>query len=195
VKAPTPASAADRRAEYRALAINPAYEPLARWTCPTCSAASPRSATRCSSCGSMGPAWMPEGAPAQLERPVTPRIVRVGTGGREGGQSIVEFAIVMPILMLLLLGIAAVGIYQLAAVQQASASNTIAGWSAANPAATEEERDSFTQAVTACPVTAVYSAELVTVTVRCPTIAGQIVPALPTTITTVATGYVPSPTP
>jgi hypothetical protein len=107
------------------------------------------------------------------------------------GQALVEFALVAPILMLMLLGVLAGGLYFLAATQQASASSTIAGWAAAHATADPADLASFAATVSTCPVAVVYAPNLVRVTLSCPTIAGQLVPALPTTVVTTATAYVP----
>jgi hypothetical protein len=115
------------------------------------------------------------------------------------GQAIVEFALVFPIMCLLLLGVLAGGLYFLAGVQQASASTTIAGWAAANPTADPDDLAAFAASVSACPAAVVYAVNLVTVTLSCPTIAGELVPALPRVVVTTATAYVadasPSPAP
>ena len=97
--------------------------------------------------------------------------------------------------MLMLLGVLAGGLYFLAATQQASASSTIAGWAAAHATAGPDDLAAYARTVSTCPVAVVYAPNLVRVTLTCPTIAGELVPALPRTVVTTATAYVPDPTP
>lgn len=114
---------------------------------------------------------------------------------RQRGQAIVETALAFPILMLILLGVIGTGLYFLAGVQQASASTTIASWIGANPTADPDALAAYAATVSTCPVAVVYAPNLVTVTLSCPTIAGEILPMLPKTVTTVAKAYLPSPAP
>jgi hypothetical protein len=102
------------------------------------------------------------------------------------GQALVEFALVAPILMLLLLGVLAGGIYYLAAVQQASA--TIAAWAGKHPA---DDLAAFSGGVSDCPAVAVWGEHVVVVTLSCPSIAGELLPVLPTSIVTTASAFVP----
>jgi hypothetical protein len=192
-RAPTELAAAERRAEFRALARDPRYEPRATWRCAICEDVNLASSTRCSTCGSQGPSWMPP-RPRQANRPPAPIIVRVDHR-QERGTVLVELALATPVLLLLLLGVLGAGILFLGAVQQASASNTIAAWAGEHADATEDEREAYSSTVTSCDVDTVYGEDLVTVSITCPTIAGRIAPALPTTITTTATAFVPSETP
>jgi hypothetical protein len=190
-RAPTDRAAAERRAEFRALARDPAYQPRSTWRCSVCESSNASSSTRCTTCGSLGPSWQPESRQA---RPIVPIIVRVDRR-QERGVVLVELALATPVLLLLLLGVLGAGILFLGAVQQASASNTIAAWAGEHADATEAEREAYSSSVTSCDVDTVYGEDLVTVSITCPTIAGKIVPALPTTITTTATAFVPSETP
>jgi Flp pilus assembly protein TadG len=111
------------------------------------------------------------------------------------GQALAEFAIVAPVLMLMMLAVLAGGLYFLAAQSQASSTSTIAGWAAANPTADPDDLAAFARTVSACPLAVDYAPNLVRVTLTCPTIAGELVPALPRTVVTTATAYVPDPTP
>jgi hypothetical protein len=115
--------------------------------------------------------------------------------GTSRGQALVEFALVAPLLMLMLLGVLAGGLYFLAAVQQASDTGTLADWYAANPDAPPGEWTAFADAVCPCEGCATVAAEahIVMVTVECPCIAGELLPFLPRTVVTTATAYVPSP--
>jgi hypothetical protein len=162
---------AERRARLRALALDPAYEIPRVWRCDTCGDRSPLSATRCRTCGGMTASEIRE------------------------GQALVEFAIAAPVMMLILLGVIGVGLFFLAGIQQATGSSTIADWAAANPSAPPADLAAFETSVSSCPVTVVYTAQKVTVTLTCPTIAGKLVPALPNDITTIASAFVASPAP
>lgn len=113
------------------------------------------------------------------------------------GQSLVEFALVAPLMMFLLLGVLAAGFAFLGAVQQAAGAAEIARWAAANPEAPTEAFDAFAARVAPCgPATAAYEPDLVTVTLTCPTIAGQMLPGImPTELVSTASAFVPTPTP
>lgn len=118
-----------------------------------------------------------------------------GTGGRhrsgEVAQALVEFALVVPVMMLMLLGTIGAGLYFLAAQSQASSTSTLALWAAANPTADPDDLAAYARTVSACPLAVDYTPNLVRVTLSCPTIAGELVPALPRTVVTTATAYVP----
>lgn len=106
------------------------------------------------------------------------------------GQALVEFALLAPVLMLILLGILGGGLYFLSAVQQASAAATVAGWSAANPSADPATFDAFASSVGPCPgAVATFAPGVVTVTLTCPTL--QLLPMLPANVVTTAKAFVP----
>ncbi len=107
---------------------------------------------------------------------------------RPSGQALVEFALVAPVLMLMLLGICASGMYFLAAQQQAMASSTIAAWVGAHPG---DDPADYAATVSTCAVSVAYSPNLATVSLTCPTIAGTILPMFPSDVVTTATAYVP----
>jgi uncharacterized membrane protein len=104
------------------------------------------------------------------------------------GQALVEFALVAPVLMMLLLGVLAGGIHYLAAVQQASATTTIAAWAGEHPA---DDLDAFAGGVSDCPAVATWSEHTVVVTLSCPSLAGKLLPVFPSTVDTSATAFVP----
>jgi Flp pilus assembly protein TadG len=111
---------------------------------------------------------------------------------RTGGQALVEFALIAPVFMLFLLGTLAAGIYYLAAVQQANAGATVAAWVAGHPS---DDPEAVTAAVVPCPggATIATDGDIVTVTIVCPCIAGDLLPFLPRTVETTATAFVPAP--
>lgn len=118
------------------------------------------------------------------------------------GQALVEFALIAPALMLLLLGIIGVGMLYTAQLAQQAATNTLAAWAGDND---PDGFGDYAATVTPCDdAAASYAPGLVVVTVKCPSVAGQLLPGwLPDTITTTATSYVataeptpePSPSP
>lgn len=114
---------------------------------------------------------------------------------RRPGQALVEFALIAPILMLMLLGVMAGGLYFLAAMQQQNATATLADWTAAHPAATAAEADAFAAAVVPCPAGASVTIDaalgLVMVTIVCPSFAHDLLPILPPTVTTTASASMP----
>lgn len=111
------------------------------------------------------------------------------------GQVLVEFALVVPILILLLLGTAATGFYFLAATTQANATSTIAAWAVTHQDADPDAFAAFVGRVSPCgSATWGYTPDLVTVSIDCPSIAGELLPFFPKTVTTIATGYMPEPT-
>lgn len=121
----TERDAQQRRAGFRALAVDPTYNPRALWRCPTCDAANPDSLTRCDECGSMGPEYVPD----QQERPRTPVIVRIGSRG----QALVEMALVMPILLFALLGTGDVAMLFSFRDHQARSTATVVNYAASRP--------------------------------------------------------------
>jgi len=108
------------------------------------------------------------------------------------GQALVEFALVAPILMVMLLGVLGAGLYFLSAGQQQAATVTLAQFVAQHPA---DDPTSFADAVTPCPggATIAIDEHLVSVTIDCPSLAGELVGALPKMVTTHATAYLPEP--
>jgi hypothetical protein len=126
-------------------------------------------------------AWV-VGGPRRRPRRFVPHAHRVR------GQALVELALVLPILMAVLLGIIGMGLYFTASVQQAATTATIAGWAGANPSG---DLGAFAASVTSCATSAVYGPSVVTITVECPTVAGEILPVLPRMISTVSTAFVP----
>jgi hypothetical protein len=110
----------------------------------------------------------------------------------QAAQALVEFALVIPILMTVLLGVAGTGIYLLAAQTQAAAAVTDARWAADHPASAQADFDAYASRVGPCPgAVASFEPNLVRVTITCPTIAGDLIPFLPKTVVTTATAYVP----
>ena len=116
---------------------------------------------------------------------------------RQSGQALVEFALVAPILMAMLLGVLAGGLLFLGAMSQQHSTGTLADWMAANPDATSEEEAAMSALVIpdGCDSSVDTAGQIVTATLTCPTIAGELVPGLPVQVTTSAVAHAPSPSP
>lgn len=108
------------------------------------------------------------------------------------GQILVEFALIFPILALMLLAIAGVGIWLLAANLQASRATTLAAWIGAHPTT---DASAYAKTLTACDWTATSTADLATVTITCPSWAHDLLGALPATIATTAVAFIPDASP
>jgi Flp pilus assembly protein TadG len=107
----------------------------------------------------------------------------------------VEFALIAPLLILLLLAVLAGGLYFMASAQQATATATLARYVADHADPDPDEFYAFTTAVVPCVggATITVDGHLVTVVISCPGIAGELLPMFPTTVTTSATAYMPGP--
>ena len=102
------------------------------------------------------------------------------------GQALVEFAIVAPILFLVLLACLGFGLFFVAQEAQASRTATVASYAAANPT---EDAVAWAASLTSCPVTVTLAANVVTATVDCPNPFGGIAPGVPANIVTTAVAY------
>ena len=105
------------------------------------------------------------------------------------GQALVEFAFVLPVMLALLLGVTAAGVYFLGAGAQQAATGTIAAW--AGEHGETGDLGTFAGGISPCPAVAVWEEHTVTVTLTCPNMAGDLLPMFPSTVATTATSYIP----